>query len=289
MRHHYVPQFLLRPWAENTADQKIEVFRLDLDHVPSSRRSPKHTAYEQDLYALSRPVIAGMEKQAIEKQFLKHIDNLGAHVRCKLEDQGLRTLTLDDRVDWARFLMSLRLRQPSIVDMLRQESAEHLRATLATQPEQYEELAGIGDPPTLEAWTEKNFPGLVENFGLSFFHELVDNPRLGEKILSMKWWMWDFSDVPHDLLLADEPCIFTSGIDEPNLVIALPIAPKRAFMATQSDRVANVMRRQRPNDLATRLNESSVAQARVRVYARNQSPERFIGNRRQRRRSPTER
>ncbi len=282
MRHHYVPQFLLRPWAENTPDGKVEVFRLDIDDVPSSRRTPKYTGYEDDLYALTKPVVAGMDQQAIEKQFLRHVDNLGARVRRKLDSEDLRALTPEDRVDWARFLMSLRLRPPDIVQMLRNESAEHLRATLATHPDQYEELTGLGDPPTLEEWTEKHFPGLIENFGLSFFHKLVDNPSIGDKILSMRWWIGDFSDAPYDLLLADHPCIFTSGFEDPNLVIALPIAPHKAFMATQSDHVSDhvneLMQRQHAKDLARRFNESSVASARVRIYACDRSQERFIRN-----------
>lgn len=114
------------------------------------------------------------------------------------------------------------------------------------------------------------------------FFKLVDNPQIGDKLLRMKWWIWDFSDVQHDLLLADHPCIFTTGINDPNLVIALPIAPKKAFMATQSDDAAEVMRRQRPKDLAVRLNESSIAQARVRIYSRDKSSARFTKNRIQR-------
>ena len=98
-------------------------------------------------------------------------------------------------------------------------------------------------------------------------------------MLRMKWRMWDFSYVPYELLLADRPCIFTSGIDEPDLVIALPIAPKKAFMATQSDDVDELMRRQHRRDFARNLNEFSVAQARVRIYAQDQSPARFIRNR----------
>jgi hypothetical protein len=52
MRHHYVPEFLLRSWSETTADKKVEVFRLDLNDLPSNRHVPKYTGYEHDLYAL---------------------------------------------------------------------------------------------------------------------------------------------------------------------------------------------------------------------------------------------
>ena len=183
MRHYYVPQFLLSPWAENTLDVKLEVFRLDLPHLPSSRHAPKYTGYGDDLSALSKDAVAGMEKQSIEMLFLKRVDNNAARVRNKLENYGLKSLTGEDRVDWVRFIMSLRIRQPDIVHMLKQESANHLIYTLKDQPQEYEELISDNDPPTLEEWTEKQFPGLVENFGLSFFHKLIDNSYYGNKIL----------------------------------------------------------------------------------------------------------
>ena len=287
MRHHYVPQFLLSPWAENNQDGKIEVFRFDLKNLPSSRHTPKHTGFDDDLYALTKEVVGRMEKQAIEKLFLKRVDNNAARVRRKLEHQGLKYLTQKDRVDWACFLMSLRIRQPNIVHMLQQEATEHLKSDLKEKPEEYEALYSDGDPKTLEEWTEKQFPGLIENFGLSFFHELVANPHYGNKILSMKWWLWNFQDAPYELLLSDHPCIFTAGIEDSSCVIALPISPKKAFMATQSDIVARTMRQQLPKDLAMRLNESSVIQARIRVYARKQSPNRrFIENRIHMRKAP---
>lgn len=280
MRHHYVPEFLQKPWTENTSDGKLEVFRLDLPHIPSSRHTPKYTGFDDNLYALTKDTVAGMDKQAIEKLFLKHVDNNAALVRDKLERQGLKLLNPDDKAHWTRFLMSLRFRQPDVVDMLQREATEHLKASLNEDSETYEELSSDGGPPTLEEFTEEQYPGLIENFGLSFFHELVNNPIYGNKILSMRWWLWDFQDTPYELLLSDHPCIFTSGIDDPKCVIALPISPKKAFMTTQSDGAAKIIRQQHPKNLAMLINESSVMQTRVRIYARNQSPaRRFIENR----------
>lgn len=277
MRHHYIPEFLQKPWAENTHDGMLEVFRLDLDELISNRHPTKSIGHEADLYALSKDVVAGMEKQAVEKQFLQHVDNYGARVRDKLLEN--HKLNHEDRNDWTRFLMSLRLRQPSIVQMLKIDADAHLRATLADRPEIYKELAGLEDPLTLEAWSEKNFPGLIENFGLSFFQELIDNPNIGNKILRTKWWTLDFSGVSFDLLLSDNPCIFTAGIDDPNCILALPIAPKKAFMATNSENTAKLMKLQNPRDLAMRINEESLNQTQARIYARDKSPERFLRNR----------
>ena len=74
------------------------------------------------------PVVAGLGQQAVEKHLLRRVDDLAAGVLRKLTTKGLAGLTLDDRCDWARFLMSLRLRQPAIVQQLRTESSEYLEA-----------------------------------------------------------------------------------------------------------------------------------------------------------------
>ena len=180
MRHHFVPQFLLRAWASGSLDGKVEDIRLDLSGFPSSRRAPKSTGYKDDLYALSKPVVGGMEKQAIEKIFFMQVDNLAARAHQKLVEHGLRSLTTAERSDWVRFLMSLRVRQPDIVQKLKTDSSQHLAKTLGQQPEEYDEIAQRDDAPTLAEWTEQQFPGLIENFGLSFFHEIA--PAIAQTI-----------------------------------------------------------------------------------------------------------
>jgi hypothetical protein len=134
----------------------------------------------------------------------------------------------------------------------------------------------------LEEWTEQQFPGLIENFGLTFFHELTDNPDVGTKILRLKWWLWNFSSCSSHLLLADHPCLFLGGIDDPNLAIVLPISPRKAFIASRGDKLAMLLRQQRPEDLLGRINHYEVMQAEQRVYAIDESPARFIRNRRPR-------
>ena len=277
MKHHHVPQFLQRPWT-NPSDNKLEVFRLDLHEVKSKRHAPKATGYEDDLYALSEPIVAGMEKQAVEERVLSQIDSRAATALQVLEQEGLRALTPENRSDWVRFIASLHLRQPERIAKLLRESADHLRDTLLSQPEQYEALRGDEDAPALDEWVEQHFPGLIDNFGLSYFHELVDNETIGNRLDRMKWWLWDFTGAKHELLLADRPCIITGPIDDPDMMVALPISPRKAFFATQSEKTSKVLRQQDRDTLAMHLNKSSVMQARKRIYARTSSPRRFIEN-----------
>lgn len=279
MRNHFVPQFLLSAWSEGASDGMFQEFRLDLENLPTYRRVPKATAYQDNLYALTKPIIAGMSKHAIETNLLKHIDNDAARVRAKMVHQGLKGLSIAERNDWVRFLMSLRIRQPDMVNKLKIDSTQTLLQTLGNQPEQYQALAEEDDAPSLEEWVEHNFPGLIENCGLSFFRDFVVNEEIGTKLLHLRWWLWDFSDAKHDLLLADNPSIFTGSIDAPELIVALPISPTKAFLATRGDRTATMLRQQDIKTLAVRLNESSVHQARARIYARTATPKRFIMNR----------
>ena len=92
----------MRAWAEAQPDKKVEVFRLDLPDFPSSRHAPKYTAYEDNLYELTMPVVAGMDQQAAEKHLLQRTDALAAGVLRELTTTGLAGLTLDDRCDWTR-------------------------------------------------------------------------------------------------------------------------------------------------------------------------------------------
>ena len=280
MKHHYIPQFLLKAWAG--ADGKIEVFWIDPQHLRSSRLAPKSTAYEDNLNALTMSEVAGVKQQAVETDFLRHVDNLAAKVLHKMAVTGFAELTKEDCAAWMDFIMSLRPRAPEVVSRLHTEGSKCLEDALDERPEEYEAVSEPDDPPTLTEWTDQQVPGLIENFGKMSLPSFVYNREIRQRISGisgMKWWLWDFKGQKNHLLLADRPCIFTTGIDDSDLVIALPIGPWKAFMATKTERIANIMRQQRLKDLVMRMNESSLSQAQIRVYALDASPRRFICNR----------
>ena len=279
MRHHYVPEFLLRAWGETTCDKKVEAFRLNLPNAPSKRWSPKATGYEHNLYALTEPSVAGVSQQDVETEFLQRVDSDAAVILEEINTSGLSSLTQRDCYVWVYFLLSLRARTPEAVHLINTVGPQHLKTSLNESPEEYDARSESFDPPTLEHWTERYFPGLIENFGIVTLDKLVLNPRVAKILMGMTWWLWNFEGQKNHLLLSDRPCIFTAQFDKPNLAIALPIGPSKAFMMTKSERVANSIRSMRHQDLLMRINESSLNQAHNRVYALDRSPHRFICNR----------
>jgi hypothetical protein len=279
MDHHYVPQFLLRAWANTSLDDKVEVFRLDLNDLPSRRTGPKYTGFEPNLYALSMPMVAGMERQAVETKLMRRIDSDAAIAHVKMCETGLRSLTFDERLNWVRFLISLRIRHPEAISALKLDGDIQLRKSLQDDHPEYLATIEPDDPPTMVEWTEREYPGLIENFGLTCLAGVVNDHKAGNDLLRMRWSLWDFSQRGYDLLLADRPCVLTQSLAHPDCILALPISPAKAFFAARGARAAIFLRRTDPKQIAMRLNESSVAQARVRIFSRDTSARRFITNR----------
>lgn len=280
MRNHYVPQFLQRPWT-SAYDGALQVHHIDGGKVHSTRKVPKSTGYAFDMLALTRDEIAGMKKHDVETIMLQQVDSEAALVRTKLYDRKLATLDVDERSAWVRFIMSLRIRDPDVVRCLVAESDSELRRSLASNPDEYVQLTTGDDPASLEEWSEQRFPGLIENFGLSLFGSLLNHDKIGDALMRLKWWVLDTSPASHYLLLGDRPCVFMGRIDDPNLAVALPIAPNRLFVATRGDALANGLPRVTPSTLVARVNDAAVRQAEKYVYACDATSRRFVKNRRQ--------
>lgn len=136
MKHHYLPQFLQRAWAG--ANGKVTTFRLDLPQVQRSELAPEYTGYEDDLWSLTEDQILGMKKDAVEKHVFARIDSDAAPVHQLLLSRGLTRLTPIERWGWVRFLMSLKLREPELVQSMKVETSEILRASLRSSPEEYQ-------------------------------------------------------------------------------------------------------------------------------------------------------
>ncbi len=185
--------------------------------------------------------------------------------------------TLTQQMDWmAVFIMAMRARQPATVGKIRAQGPGALRDGIRT--DQYQGLARPTDPPSLEEWTERHFPGLIDDFGMSLLPDIASHPETALKLLRMRWGVLDVSIGKTDLLLSDQPGLWTGGIDASQLIIALPLSPVKAFIAVRGDQVAENLLRTPPADLATRLNESSVGQAIRRVYGRDETAADFVRN-----------
>lgn len=271
-KHHYVPRFYLAAWEG--VDQKIACYRWVRNHIHVSRLSPKNVAFERDLYALRS--VPDDQKQVIEKKYFAEIvDEKASHVSELLKSESPYVLNHEQRVQWARFLLSFRARLPALVRKIEEEAAPELVEALLRDPDEYEKLRRPEDPGTLLEWVRVNFPATIENFGVRLVPSLIEQANLLRDVYQMHWWTQTLDSGNARFLTSDNPCVYTKGLRHQDCVIALPLSPKVVFLAANRTELETNLRNQTFQAMAIRTNQSVVSQAFEYVYGQ-QSNQRFF-------------
>lgn len=277
MDHHYLPVFLLKQWAGQ--DGKVAVFRR-VDRGSRVRYfHPRGVAYEKDLLAFTRD-LGSMEKQFLETRLFGEVDTRAAPVRERLVAKDPGSLTPVERDDWAKFLISLQLRQPPIVDFARAAGSGTSIDSLTTLTEA--ERAILDEARVsggLVEFLEARSPGLAENFGLALYPDLLNDPVPRHRLMNMIWRIADISRAKHRLMISDAPCLLHQNISHDRFLWALPISPTQAFFAIAAERDEDAIQRAGPNEVVRALNQQSLTQARQRVFALDGAQARFVQNR----------
>ena len=55
----------------------------------------------------------------------------------------------------------------------------------------------------MDEWVHQNRPGLIEDFGLTLYPKVINNPVIGEKLINLNWMVCDLASANYELLLAD--------------------------------------------------------------------------------------
>ena len=260
--HHYVPQFLLRGWCNKNG--KVTVYSRRRGRVVTSQLNPRSTAFEPNLYALEQ--VPPEKRHAIENELMSRIDACAALIAQKIFDGDFAKLTVEERSDFTRFLLSLRARHPDAVDLARAKGLEGVTAALARDPEEYLAVKGQAAAPTLTEWTRQNVPPLIPNFGISLVPGVITDDRTGQRVFNMPWWTHDVRCANTDLLLSDRPCLLEGDALAGECVIVLPLSPTILFFACNRDRQTEVLRSMPVTSLVKAVNRVSVTYAANRVY-----------------------
>ena len=132
-------------------------------------------------------------------------------------------------------------------------------------------MKGSHDAPTLLEWTEQNFIGLTDNFGMMILPNIIIDPDHMRLIATMCWWVQDVSDANVQLLTSDRPLWVSTGLKKPTCLMALSLSPTRIFLASRNRDLLFALNKEGPNKLARRSNRSLVSQADRFVYGRAES------------------
>lgn len=262
-KQHFIPKFFLENWTDS--DGKCGFFRIDIPKLPYSRKFPKGQGFERGLYALK-----GVPEKAInivEEKLFGAIDTNAAPVIDKLLGDTFRRPSAEELGWLTIFLASLEMRSPKNISKMK----SMMRSLLEDDPYLAEEI----HRNTLEASWERVENSTPENLGSI----ILRTARIYQNELKY-WGVKDFTGGRKHLLLSDFPCIRTTGIGDPDVVLALPISPWRAVFGFKTRETQQFHLGSTPRGLlASRINESSLNRATDRVYSLNEEPRRFLTNR----------
>lgn len=268
--HHYVPKFYLRGWC---IDNQITRFQWLNDQLEVRKVGVKRNAGMSHLYSLRH---LPSDPQIIEREFMgPRVDDPAAKAYQHL-CSGTQPLSDSKRADWTRFLMSLRIRVPDVIERLRSDGETKLRAALASDPEEYEALRSKDDPASLTEYLEKTQPGLIADFGIRMLPGLHSHQEIFKKVYEMYWWTHNFQGASVSLLTSDRPLMIVPSLDEPTCIMALPLSPTLAFFATHQLKVAKKITSIPLSRLARAVNQETVRLANQFVFSQNQNQEIFI-------------
>ncbi len=272
-KHHYVPQFVLRPWA---VDGTMRGYWWDPRRgvLACKRKGPRAFCKELDLLMLrSHP----SGRDAIETKFFGEIDTKGAVVRDLLVEHGPGKLTGDQRCDFVRLLLSLDARRPANVAKLRGEVADGLASSLDDDPDVLGALAAEGVTERPSTYYERVAGVFIGDKALGIIQELIDNPKVGGRLINGHWHVVRLSEFDGLFVLADRPLIRLWGYDQPGATWALPLTPEVAFVAVNHKANLERIRRASPACFAKLTNISSVNQAERYVFCVDTSHEHWLG------------
>lgn len=276
-RHHYIPQFYLKRWVKS--DGRLYQFKRDHGQIWKKEVFPAATGYMDKLYGMQG--VAEEDAQFFETAFFKPVDDLAADALTLMEKHG-NSVQWDTkhRSAWSRFIFSLLMRCPEDIELFKRTWKHQLPNEDAVEWEaRYQEVRGLNHTGSFQSFIESLPAGSLEFSSMKSFIRLIDDESIGQKINDMHWHIMDTSGAGYDLLSSDRPVIMTNGLLIPQGHIALPIGPKRLFIASHNKNVIREIVNTPLNKIVKESNENVTEYAQRFVYANSDTQIRFIQNR----------
>lgn len=268
MKHHYVPQFFLKRWAD--AVGKVHVFQLRNGAIFSRARRPEYTGFEYDLYGLVANAL-GVGQDHLEKRFFGPIDSNAAIVLDKLERHEV--LSEDEHIAWTFFLSSLRMRQPDVLAFLRNDGIARMKDDLAKR----DAVTLPPDAMSTEEWFARTYPGGIETMTLTnWLPRMIFHDEITAAFGELRWWIREFEADQPALLLSDLPLHWEGGFKQDKFMIQLPIGPRRVFFGARSKATEKVLDAIPPLELIRRVNRTTLASSSGRVWASDEAEGRAV-------------
>lgn len=262
-QQHYVPAFLLKHWHSPT-DHKLTQFRWANEQVRTNRHSAKHVAKARHLYSTLRS--ADQPDTALERDYMTpHVDTPASVVHAAMLQDGVGSMTPEQAQIWARFLVAQMLRVPDKVEQIRIRGREILMAGLDEEPEEYDAIRGNAPEETLAEWLQAHGPDVLDDLGINTMPSIIESQLLNGALLKARWALLDLNSSNFDLVIGDKPLVLAGALSG-GFLAALPVAPRKLFVAYDNPGTLENILKQRQTDFVKITNKDMVSRASKYVY-----------------------
>ncbi len=260
--HHFLPQFYLRPWLSDVDNKLQEYGRVPpRNDIRSRRYGTKLTGCRPNLYTL--PGATEDTKQNVEKIFYQEVDTSAARVRDKMLNR--EELSDKDLYEWARFMLSLGLRNPTEMEKFKERMRRDFVKPDPRLEARWAQIRKEGQPLTVEEALLQLNPQAPELAAVIITTKLAQNQNIIKTIIGMDWAIYDASLSNQKFLTCDRPLIMTPfGRDDAQLVI--PLSPDKLLTIFKHPQFNDELSMLHPSQVVGGANKLIIAQAREKVY-----------------------
>ena len=261
-KHHYVPEFLLKQWADTKGDIWRH-FRNGRGEIDCKRQAPGGMGYYPGLYATDG--LPPEHRQQVEKLFMMPLDTAANRIHQRLLKGQVEKLTDAQRSRWASLIMSLWFRTPGEVASIRDAIEAFYDRHLITSAET------VDGPVRL--------PEVARNqLAMEVLMKLIDDGERGGELINMHWGIIEV-DRSREFFLSDAPLSHPTSfarLGGAGSYVTLPIAPTKLFIAANSPTLIETMKSLPQRELVARQNHAAVGQAAHFVGSTGRNADKFI-------------
>lgn len=273
VKHHFLPVFFLRKWCGE--DGRLTQFSKPFgDVVRAKRKHPTATGFINRLYAIDD--ISDRLSYEIETSFLSPVDSRAAIALNALLEK--RHLTDLERTAFSQFVMTLLMRMPTEIALLK-NLVSAIEERLA---EGVGRMALRHVPSRYHTEIERALRDYLQGVRPRLIRHLVDvlsADKIVPVIASMHWEVIELVAGPYDLLVSDRPVIVYKQNRNGETTIALPVGPRKLFVAATKQSFLTKLQSTDPKKLAASINIDVVAGASKIVYGASDRQLAFVQNR----------
>jgi hypothetical protein len=197
----------------------------------------------------------------LERQFFKVTDDYAAKALSVIETGQWKPMDTTIRSGWTRFTMALLHRNPEQVGKFLAIVSQYVAIVKPQYEKLYHDRKDANHPATFDEFWRDILPEVVGRTWIKLIQTTVDSKFVGNHFNSLIWRVLDFKS-SRTFLTGDRPIIMTNGMNSVDSHLAIPIGPRKLFIAAHTTGLADTLMRSKADSVTAFVNDRIVRQAR---------------------------